>query len=166
MTKANFLALLAAAGVGFTGGAAISFRPGPPASGTYPHALRIESPIDGPERIEAYLTRATSEPDGGADLEDLGSQQCRREDGGSTTELRQWVTTRCPLEDGGTVEGVYVVEARPTGADDGGVGEVALEVYGTNGAAKCSTPKLLAFRRFVGALDCPVLRRRAGTSPL
>ena len=163
MTRAQFLALLAAAGVGGIGSGAILYTPGPPPSAVWPHALRVESSPDLPERIEAYLTRATAEADGGVDLEDLGPQVCA--DGGSVAELLTWVAARCPLDDGVTVTGAYVTEARPVPLPDGG-GEVALEIYGINGVARCTSAKLLAFRRFVGALDCQVVRRRAGTSPL
>ena len=188
MTRAQMIALLGALGVSFISGAAFFFD-GATETGYFIHTLRIQNSVleaDGgytPENdeIKVYMTKVTAEDpdDGGLFLEDVGEQTCVREDGGTTVEIRQWVRARCDLvinlDDGGTapggnVKGVYVIEARPVPgeADDGGVTvNVALEVYGVNGAAKCpAVEKTSGFKQFVKALTCPVVKRRSNTNAL
>lgn len=164
MTRVQFAALLSAAGVGFVGGATLDFKPGPPATATFIHTLRIEEirAADGGTKdfITAYRTRATHR-DGGMDLLDIGPSTCT----GNTAPARTWVGDNCLKEDGGQVKSVYVIEARPAGSDDGGAGEVAVEIYGDE-AVRCTLAKPAAFRTFLGSLNCVDFPRKSTGAPL
>lgn len=160
MTRAQFAALLSAAGVGFVGGATLDFRPGPPATATFVHALRIEGNPDSGDIITAYRTRATYQGDGGMGLVDIGPATCT----GDTSPVRTWLGN-CRKEDGGQIKNVYVLEARPTGVDDGGAGNVAVEVYG-DAAIRCTLSKSAGFRNFLGSLTCKDFIQKSSTTPL
>lgn len=166
MTRAQLIALLAAVGgAGFGAGSAFDYRAGPPASITYPHALRIEARqlSDGGlagDVITVYRTRATEEPDGGLDLEDVGPASCV----GDTAPVRLFARNNCKRADGGLNTGVYVLEFRPFLNSDGGAG-VALEAYGDE-AVRCVVPKTAAFRTSMADLTCTTGKRRSGAQPL
>lgn len=166
MTKAQFLALLSASGVAFVAGATVDFSAGPPAQATYCHALRIEAPVLsdgglGADLITEYRTTATQLSDGGVDLFDIGPAACV----GDTTPARTWVTNNCKGADGGTVAGIYVIEARPVGVDDGGSGDVAVEAYGDS-ATRCTLSKPAALKTFLSSLTCTSVLHRSNANPL
>lgn len=166
MTRAQFVAILVASGVSFTAGATLDFNAGPPASAVFVHALRIEADklVDGglsADRIVAYRTKVTQADDGGVDLDDLGPASCS----GDTSPARTWVRNNCQTDAGAPIGSVYVIEARTTGADDGGAGDVLVDVYGDT-FQRCALPKPVAFRNFLSSLTCVGLRPRPSTNPL
>ncbi len=159
MNRTQIAALLAAVGVGFTGGATFKAATGgAPASVTFIHALRIEATqlSDGGlgnDAIIAYRTRATVD----AGSEDLSFTSCT----GDTKSVRTWAN--CLFRDGGSVQNVRVIEVRPAAVGDGG--SVAVEVYG-DVAAKCTLPKPGSFKGFLDGLKCDEVKHRSKASPL
>lgn len=171
MTKKEFVSMLVAAGVGFTGGATFKFSPGTgsaPPSTTFIHALRIEAAVVGdgglgPDAITAYQTFSTAEPDGGVDLTDIGPASCT----GDTRALRTWAKSRCTLSDGGEITGIYVLEVHPTGVEstDGGA-DVAVVAYGSTGSALCAPRKSAVLTNFLESINCTNTKRRSRANPL
>ena len=163
MTRTQWLALLTSSGVAFLGGAVVYFSVTPtPTSATWVHHLRIESDLlpDGgktADRIIAYRTKATPEPDGGVDLEDIGPSRCT----GNTGPVRTWALGACKLLDGGTVTRLRIIEASPA------AGAVSLSLYGDEVAQCPRVPKPTALSTFLASLVCaPAARARGGGGAL
>lgn len=166
MTRAQFIALLVAVGGAGFGVGGVAFSPGPPPGAYFTHLLDISrNAADGGDTITAYRTLAVLEPDGGADLTDVGPADCT---GGDTAAIRAWVLANCrtPLEDGGqsTPTNVRAIEARPVLGQDGGA-SVELSVYG-DGFDHCLLRRTAALRSFVDGLTCTQRKYRSGGQPL
>jgi len=166
MTKSQIIQLLVAVGVGFAGRSAIDFKGGANPSATIIHALRIEAPLLpdgglGEDKITAFRTVATPELDGGLDLQDIGPANCA----GDTRSVRTWIRNSCPT-DGGSVQRVRVIEARPAATtDDGGTPSISVEVYGDT-TERCVLDKPAALNNFLESLTCVGAKSRARVNAL
>ncbi len=164
MTKAKFLALLTALGFGAGAGVTVAIKSLADGSkeATIMHALRIQAGREldgglGADTVTAWRTKVTASKDGGVQLEDKGPATCT----GETKDLRSWVSA-CKVtvtvgvgknakSETVDLENIHVIEVRSKPPD---AGLVAVEVFGSNGAANCELPKTEAFSTAVASLKC------------
>lgn len=176
MTRPQMLLALAGVGVAFVGGSLVQFQSGD-AYALLIHAVRIEVvlEVDGglrvnpdggnqpPDVVTVWRTRAAPEGDGGFDFEDEGPASCT----GPTAAARAFVRNSCLLPDAGQLTSIYVIEARPANvSEDGGLGVLVLEAYGSNGRADCILDKPQAFRTFLNTLNCGRIKTRGNGKAL
>ncbi len=164
MDKAKFLALLTALGFGAGAGVTVAIKSLPDGSkeATIIHALRIQAAREldgglGEDTVTVWRTKVTASKDGGVQLEDKGPAACT----GDTKAIRTAVSACKGMVTVGVgknaksetvdLENLRVIEVRSKPPD---AGMVAVEVYGSNGAANCELPKTEAFRTAVSSLKC------------